>query len=164
MKQTFSAALGRNGAFELPIDVRAIYGEARPAVKMTLLGRTFRTRVAVYGGKYYLGVWKAVREEHGLREGQQVEVSIEPDRTPRTVQPPAELAAALKKNAAARAGWQAMSYTHQREWAAAIRDAKKPETRERRVAQAIAALVEKGKAAPKTAGRTGSPRGAKKTR
>jgi hypothetical protein len=143
MKQTFTAVLGKNGSFELPFDVRAAYGEARPAEKLTLLGQSFRTRVMVYGKKSFLGVWKAVRDQHGLVEGQRVEVSVEPDRAPRTVAPPKELAAALKKNATARVGWRAMSFTHKREWATAIADAKKPETRRKRVAQAIDALVTK---------------------
>jgi hypothetical protein len=108
---------------------------------MTVCGQTFRTRVCVYGGKYYLGLWKAVLEEQKLRGGETLEVTLEPDTAPRTVRPPKELAAAMKKNAAARAGWEALSFTHKREWAEAIRDAKKPETRERRVAQAVAALV-----------------------
>jgi hypothetical protein len=148
MKQTFSVTLRPDGSFELPIDVRALYGEARPAVKMTILGETHRTRVMVYGGKYLLGLWKRVVEQHGLRGGERLEVTLEPDTAPRTVTPPKELAAALKKNAKARAGWQAMSFTHRREWAEAIRDAKKPETRKRRVAQAVAALVEKAGTKP----------------
>jgi hypothetical protein len=149
MKQTFSVTLRDDGAFELPIDVRAIYGEARPAVKLTVFGETFRTRVMVYGGKSYLGLWKAVLERQKLRGGETLEVTLEPDGRPRTVTPPKELAAALKKNAAARAGWDAMSFTHKREWAEAIADAKKPETRERRLAQAIEALVAKAGAAQK---------------
>src|SRR5262249_34271244 len=151
MKQTFSVKLREDGVFELPIDVRAIYGEARPAVKMSVCGQTFRTRVMVYGGKYYLGLWKAVLAEQKLHGGETLEVTLEPDLAPRTVRPPKELAAAMKKNAAARAGWEAMSFTHKREWAKAIREAKKPETRERRVAQAIAALV--AKAQPKSSRR-----------
>jgi hypothetical protein len=143
MKHTFSAKLIDDGAFEVPLDVRKIFGEARPAVKITFLGQTFRTRVAVYGGKYVLGIWKGVREKLGLEDGQTIEVTLEPDDAPRTVAPPKELAAAMKKNAAARAGWEAMSFTHKREWATAIADAKKPETREKRVAQAIEALVAK---------------------
>jgi hypothetical protein len=145
MKQTFKVTLRKDASFELPIDVRALYGEARPAVKMTIFGQSFRTRVMVYGKKSYLGLWKAVREEHDLRGGEIVEVTLEPDKKPRMVTPPKELAAVLKKNAAARAGWAAMSFTHKREWAVAIRDAKKPETRDRRVAQAVAALVARGK-------------------
>ena len=41
------------------------------------------------------------------------------------------------------AGWDAMSYTHQREWANAIAEAKKPETQKRRITQAIEALSKK---------------------
>jgi len=143
MGQTFSVTLKKDGAFELPIDVKGIFGEARPAVKMTIFGRTFRTRVMVYGGKSYLALWKAVREEEKLVGGEKVEVTLEADTKKRTVTAPKELAAALKKNARARAGWAAMSFTHKREWAEAIRDAKKAETREKRVAQAIAALLKK---------------------
>jgi hypothetical protein len=141
MRQTFLVKLRDDASFEVPIDVRAIYGEARPAVKMTVLGETFRARVAVYGGKYYLGLWKAVREQHRLREGQTLEVTLQPDTAPRSVVPPPELAAALKKNAAARTGWDAMSFTHRREWVESIREAKKPETRQRRLAQAVDAMV-----------------------
>jgi hypothetical protein len=141
MKKTFSTRLADDGAFELPFDVRAAYGQARPPVKMTVRGRTFRTRVMVYGGKYYLGLYKAVLAEEKLRGGETIEVTVEPDATPRRVTPPRELAAAVKRNAAARTGWNAMSFTRKREFAEAIRQAKKPETRERRVAQAIAALV-----------------------
>jgi len=151
MKQTFSVELRADGVFELPIDIRAIYGEARPAVKMTVCGQTFRTRVMVYGGKYCLGLWKAVREQHKLRGGQTLQVTLEPDSAPRTVTPPKELAAAMKKNALARAGWEAMSFTHKREWAVAIREAKQAETLKRRVAKAIEALTAKARATPKKA-------------
>jgi len=144
-KQTFMVTLRDDGAFEIPFDVKAFYGETRPAVKMTMCGETHPTRVMVYGGKPMLGIWKAVLAKHGLRGGQQLEITLEPDAGERKIEPPKELAAKLKKNAAARAGWQAMSYTHKREWAQAIADAKKPETRERRVAQAIEALVARGK-------------------
>jgi hypothetical protein len=141
MKKTFLARLREDGAFELPFDVRALYGRARPAVKMTVRGRTYRTRVAVYGGRYYLGLWKAVLAEEKLQGGETIEVTLEPDAAPRRVTPPKELAAALKQNTAARTGWQAMSFTRKREWAEAVREAKKLDTRRRRVAQAIQALV-----------------------
>ena len=153
MKHTFSAKLRDNGTFEVPLDVRALFGEARPAVKMTFCGETFPTRVAVYGGKYILGIWKAVRERLELRDGQSIDITLESDVAPRTVEPPKELAAALKKNAAARAGWEKMSFTHKREWAEAIREAKRPETREKRIAQAVAALT--ARAQPKTKRATG---------
>src|SRR5262245_8295897 len=104
MRHKFRVTIDPKGAFEVPLDVRAIYGHARPAVKMTTWGKTYRTRIMVYGGKYYLGLWKAVRDAHGLRGGETFDVTIEPDSGPRTVTPPKELAAALKRNPTARAG------------------------------------------------------------
>jgi len=145
MKQRLTVKLNDKGAIELPIDVRAVFGEARPAVKMTMLGKTYRNRVAVYGGKYFLGIWKAVLAEEKLEPGDTIDLVLEADATPRTVKAPKPLADAMKKNAQARAGWNAMSFTHKREWAEAIEGAKKPETRDRRVAQAIVALVAAGK-------------------
>ena len=146
MKHTFTAVI-REGAVEVPLDVKAVFGEARPAVQMTFCGETYPNRVMVYGGKYLLGIWKAVLAKHGLADGKKLEVTIEREAAPRKIAPPPELAAALKKHAKARAGWAASSYTHQREWAQAIADAKRPETRAKRVAEAIAALAAKRPAA-----------------
>ena len=148
MKHKFTAVIER-GAVEVPFDVKAMFGEARAPVQMTFCGETHKNRVAVYGGKYILGIWKAVLAKHGLRDGSKLEVTLEHDTAPRTIAPPKELAAALAKNAKAKAGWQAMSYTHQREWANAISDAKKPDTKQKRIAQAIEALVEKAEKAKK---------------
>jgi hypothetical protein len=143
MTKRFSVTLKDDGTFEVPFDVRAVFGEARPAVKMKLRGKTYATRVMVYGGKPILGIWKAVLASEGLRAGDRLEIALERDDEPRVVEPPKELATALKRNATARAGWAALSFTHQREWAEAIADAKKPDTRTRRVAQAIAAAEQK---------------------
>jgi len=144
MKHTFTAVI-KDGAIEVPFDVKATFGEARAPVQMTFCGETHKNRVAVYGGKYILGIWKAVLEKHDLRDGSSLEVTLEHDTAPRTIAPPKELAAALAKNAKARTGWNAMSYTHQREWANAIADAKKPETKRKRVAEAIEAMLAKTK-------------------
>src|SRR5262245_43545606 len=144
MKHTFTAVI-KDGAIEVPFDVKTTFGEARAPVQMTFCGETHTNRVAVYGGKYILGIWKAVLAKHDLRDGSSIEVTLEHDTAPRTITPPKELAAALAKNAKAKAGWDAMSYTHQREWANAIGDAKKPETKQKRIAQAIAAVRAKTK-------------------
>jgi uncharacterized protein YdeI (YjbR/CyaY-like superfamily) len=98
----------------------------------------------VYGGKYFLALWKAVLAKEGLRGGETLAVTIASDTKPRTVKTPPALARALKKNARARRGWAKMSFTHKKEWANAIRDAKKPETKERLVAQAVKACAAKG--------------------
>lgn len=145
MKKTFRAKLRRDGAFVVPLDVRAIFGEARPAVRMTIRKRTYKTRVMVYGGKYFLALWKAVLAEEKLRGGETLSVTIEGDAAPRTVKTPPALARALRKDARAKAGWASMSYTHKKEWANSIREAKKPETKARRVAQALKACAARAK-------------------
>lgn len=143
MKKSFRAKLRDNGTFVVPLDVRALFGSARPAVKMTIKKKTYSTRVAVYGGKYILGIWKAVREKEGLEDGDTIAVTIASDSAPRTVKTPPALARALKKNARARKGWAKMSFTHRKEWANAIRDAKKPETKKRRIEQCVKACAAK---------------------
>ncbi len=143
----FTATLGSSepGAlfFELPFDVKEEYGRARPPVKVAINGYEFRTTVAVYGGRSYIGVRRSHREAAGVAVGDRVKVTIEADREPRTVEPPPELAAALKKNAAARAAWGRLSYSCKKEHADAILAAKRPETRARRVDAALAKLLDR---------------------
>ena len=145
---TFRATLkaeksGDIALVEVPGDVRAVFGKARPPVVATFGKYSFRTTVMVYGGKSYVGIRKSHREAGKLAPGQTVRVVLELDDAPRTVTPPKELAAALKKDPKARAAWDALSFTHQREHAEAIEDAKKPETRARRVEKALAMLQKK---------------------
>jgi hypothetical protein len=153
MKKSFrttlaSAGKGEVGLIEIPFDVKTAFGAARPKVVATVKKVTWRTTVAVYGGKSYIGMRKEIFAESKAKIGETVGVALEPDTAPRTVRPPAALASALKKSKIARAGWDRMSFTHKKEWAEAIAEAKKPETRARRLAQALAALEAKGRASP----------------
>ena len=141
----FKAKLGSEGPgslfIEVPFDVKAAFGKARPPVKVTVNGHTWRSTVSVYGGRAYLPVRKSNRDAARVTVGDVVSVAIELDTDARTVEPPEELARALAKNARARAGWARLSYSHKREHAEAIDGAKKPETRARRIAKAIEMLV-----------------------
>jgi len=137
---------GELALIEVPGDVREVFGKARPPVVAKLGKYAFRTTVMVYGGKSYIGARKSHREAGKLEPGKTIDVVIELDDAPRTVTPPKELAAAMKKDAKARAAWDALSFTHQREHAEAIEGAKKPETRAARVAKTIAMLKEKARA------------------
>jgi hypothetical protein len=136
---------GEIAAIEVPGDVRGVFGKARPPVVATVGTYAFRTTIAVYGGKSYVGIRRSHREAGKLAPGQKVRVVIELDEAPRTVTPPKELAAAMKKDGKARAAWEALSFTHQREHAEAIEGAKKAETRASRVAKAVAMLKKKKK-------------------
>jgi uncharacterized protein YdeI (YjbR/CyaY-like superfamily) len=72
-----------------------------------------------------------------------VTVVLERDETPRTVTPPPDLARALQANPAAQAAWAKLSHTHRKEYAQAVSEAKKPETRARRVEKTITELLRK---------------------
>ena len=107
----------------------------------------YRSNVMKYSGVFHMGVHKAVLEECGKKTGDRVQVTIEPDDAPLPGDtPPAELLAALKKNPLARAGYEALAPSHRREHVKHILEAKKPETRARRVALALAAFEEKARA------------------
>jgi uncharacterized protein YdeI (YjbR/CyaY-like superfamily) len=88
-------------------------------------------------GTYCLGVLKSIQEAAGLGFGDTITVELELDTAPRTVEVPADLAKALKRDQKAAAAWAALSYTNQKERARALEEAKRPETRERRLAQTI---------------------------
>ncbi|MDF2694893.1 MAG: hypothetical protein K0S65_3276 [Labilithrix sp.] len=135
------ASEGENFLVRLPFDVRAVFGQARPPVVITVDGYSFPSTIAVYGGEYFIGIRRSHREAAGLAPGRRVSITITRDDQPRVIEPPADLARALSKNAAARTAWEALSFSHKREHAQALLDAKKPETRERRLAKTLEALV-----------------------
>ena len=87
-------------------------------------------------------VWSATRFKHdpALGRARRERVALRAA-SPRVVTPPAELARGLSKSPAARAGWAALAYTHKREYARWIEDAKKPETRDARVEKALVMLA-----------------------
>ena len=144
-EQRFKAALqeaGRGGGrwLEVPFDSKQAFGEARPAVAGTLNGTPFRGRLSVYGGKTYLGLNKEIRDAAGIDVGDEVDVVMDRDVAPREVEIPQELLAAFERDAAARAAFEGLAFTHRKEYARWIAEAKKEDTRERRVAKALAML------------------------
>jgi Bacteriocin-protection, YdeI or OmpD-Associated/Domain of unknown function (DUF1905) len=141
--QRFETQLERRGegaVVVVPFDVRAEYGQARPPVRGTVNGHPFRTTVAVYGGTFYLGFRREVREAAGIDFGDTVSIELERDDEPRDVVVPDDLAAALASDPDAQAAWDKLSYTHRREHVDAIEEAKREETRRRRVEGALALL------------------------
>jgi Bacteriocin-protection, YdeI or OmpD-Associated/Domain of unknown function (DUF1905) len=142
--ERFTAILGgetgEQPVVEVPFDVKERFGRARAPVRGTVDGAGFRTTVAAYSGRYYLGFNKDVRDRAGIDLGDEVEVALELDREPRTVEVPRPLSAALDADAAAKAAFEALSYTHRNEYARWIAEAKRDDTRDRRVKKALALL------------------------
>src|SRR4051812_44737585 len=137
--QRFTATLGERGLV-VPLDAKALWGEARPPVAGTVNGHAFRSRLMVYGGETWLGLTNPVRARAGPAEGDGVDGGIDRDDAPREVVVPPELRAALDADDAARAAYERLSFTHRREYAEWIAEAKRAETRERRAARALERL------------------------
>ncbi len=126
---------------EVPPEVVAALGPSRrPAVQVTIGGHTYRSTVAVMGGRSMLPISAERRVLAGVAAGDEVDVDLEPDLEPRTVAVPADLAAALDGDPAARHRFDSLAYSHQLRHVLAVEGAKTPETRARRVAGALAGL------------------------
>jgi hypothetical protein len=130
------------GAFVVvPLDVRALWGEARPPVTATINGVPYRSRLAVYGGRFMLGLTKKLRADASIEIGDEVAVELDRDDAPREVEIPAELRSAFDAHEGARAAFDALSFTHRREYANWIAEAKREQTRANRAARAIELLA-----------------------
>ena len=117
-------------------------GAKRFPVRATINGHTWQTSVSRMGGEFLLGLSRAVREAAGVETGDAVEVTIELDTAPRQVELPPALAAALAADPAAGRAFEQLAFTHRKEYVRWIEEAKRPETRERRIAQAVQMLRE----------------------
>lgn len=117
----------------------------RPAVSVTINGFTYRSTVAVMGGKFMIGVSAKIREGAGVAAGDVVDVELELDTAPRVLEVPTDLMKALGRDKDAKALFESLSYSRKQRLTLPIEDAKTPETRQRRVDKAIQALRE-GKA------------------
>ena len=138
-----SEASGPGGRWvECPFDAAKEFGEARPPVVGTVNGAPYRTRLMRYGGKTVLGLTKQIRATIGADLGDELVIEIEKDIAPREVDVPEELAMALASDAPARKVFEGLAFTHRKEYAQWIAEAKRPETRERRVAKAVQMLVD----------------------
>jgi bifunctional DNA-binding transcriptional regulator/antitoxin component of YhaV-PrlF toxin-antitoxin module len=144
----FHGTLELNGrtatGVEVPGEVVERLGQGRrPAVKVTINGHAYRSTVASMGGRFMLPVSAENREAAGIAAGDSVEVDVELDTEPREVTVPDDLAEALAANADAKRFFDGLSYSKQRWFVESVTGAKKPETRARRVEQAVTMLREK---------------------
>ncbi len=119
-------------------------------VRGTLNGIAYRSSLMKYSGVYHLGVHKATIAAAGAAAGDTVEVALELDDKPLpTDTVPKDLARAIAASPKAKIGWKALAPSHRREHVKHVLDAKKAETRERRIKATVAALA-KPKPKPKS--------------
>ena len=125
----------------VPPETLTALGEGRRVpVRVTLNGYTYRTTIAVYGGRSYIGVRREVREAAGVAAGDPLTVGLEYDAQVRTVDLPEALRAALEADAAIAAAFEKLSYTRKKEFIQWVTGGKREETQRRRMEQAMAIL------------------------
>ncbi len=136
--QTTLIAADDSTATAIPVtfDPRDVFGKARVPVVVRINNHSYRSTICNMGAGTFLPLAKINREAAGVAAGQRVAVTLTLDDQPRTVTPQRDLAAALKAQGLLDA-FKAMSFTHQKEHVAAVDDAKKPETRTRRIAACV---------------------------
>jgi hypothetical protein len=123
-----------------PEIVEGLGAGRRPPIRVTINGYTYRSTIAVMGGDYMVGINADNRAAAGVKGGDEVDVDVELDTAPREITVPPELAAALDVDPAARATFDALSYSNKSWHVLQVTGAKTDETRERRIAKSIAAL------------------------
>lgn len=117
-------------------------GRKRLPVVVTIGSYTYRSTIAPYSDIYMLPLAAEHREAAGVAAGDEIEVDLVVDDAPREVEVPADFAAALDADPAARRTFDALSYSNKRAHTLNIEGAKSPETRQRRIEKSIATLRE----------------------
>lgn len=140
-KTVLWAAGGNNVGIVVPEEVVASLGRGKrvPVVVTIDGGYSYRNTIASMGGKFLISFNAETRRATGRGAGDEVEVTLDYDDAPRTMEPPADLAAALAEAGVSEA-WTKLAPSHQKAHVTAIESAKAPETRARRIAAAVAKL------------------------
>ena len=143
----FSATIGLAGktatGIEIPAEVVESLGAGKkPPIRVTIHGKTYRSTIASRGDRFLVGVSAENRELTGVAAGDEVEVEIELDTEPREVTVPPDLAQALAADPQARQFFEGLSFSQKQWYVLPIEQAKKAETRERRLIKALAMLRE----------------------
>lgn len=142
--KTFKTTIFREGSMcfiPVPFDPKPVFGKVRAPVKVTVNGYTYRSTIASMGGTVCIPLRKSNREAAGLEGGETLQVRLDLDSEKREVKPPSDFVKALKASPPAWERWRELSYSHQREYASSIEEAKRAETRERRVARAVESIA-----------------------
>jgi hypothetical protein len=146
MKTTFTTTLLKDDkvnatGISVPAEaIAALGGKKKPPVVVTINGFTYRSTVAAYGDVYLIPLSQERRAAAGVEAGDTIDVTLELDTEPRTVEVPDDLAAALAAKPGARAAFDKLAYSARKEHVRQVEEAKAQETRERRIAKIVAGL------------------------
>ncbi|MGE5530082.1 MAG: DUF1905 domain-containing protein [Patescibacteria group bacterium] len=146
-KHSFRAVIeqadGGGAYITIPFDVEKAFGKKRVPVMATIDGEPYRGSLVRMGGPcHILGVLKEIRARLGKQVGDEVEVTVWEDAAPRAVEVPAGFQEALNANNRAKAFFDTLSYSRQREYVLWIEEAKREQTRMERISRAVELLAQ----------------------
>lgn len=132
---------GKNTAgIQVPEEIIAKLGAGKqPLVYVTIKKHTYRSAVAVMGGKFMIGVSAENRQAAGVQGGEEADVTLKLDLEPRTVELPKDLKAALTEAGALKA-FESSAPSMRKEYVRQVQEAKAQETRQRRIAKIVEKL------------------------
>jgi bifunctional DNA-binding transcriptional regulator/antitoxin component of YhaV-PrlF toxin-antitoxin module len=146
-KQIFTVLLEKYKTMDatsitIPFDVEKVFGAKRVPVKVSINNADYRSTIFRMGGKYIMVVPKRFREAAGVKGGEKITVEMRRDTEKRSVEVPKDLTDALER-ANLQDTFSKLSYTHQKEHVNSINEAKREETRVRRIEKTIEKLAAK---------------------
>lgn len=121
----------------VPFNPKDVFGKIRAPVRVTLNGYSYRSTIASMGNTVAIPLRRSNREAAGLDGTETLDVEIALDTEKRVITPPRDFASALKAAPPAWERWKELSFSHQREYVEAIQQARKPETRTKRMRDAV---------------------------
>jgi uncharacterized protein YdeI (YjbR/CyaY-like superfamily) len=135
--------IGNNTGISVPEKIIESFGVGKkPPVVITLNKYTYRSTVAVMNGQYMVSLSAENRKKANVAGGDQLEITIELDTEPRTVELPEDFKKLLTKNKPASTAYDKLAPSKKKAMVLSITDAKTEETRKKRLEKAISALVE----------------------
>jgi hypothetical protein len=137
------SANGNGRWVAVPSEIAESFSPRRAQVRGTVNGIAYRSRLALYGGYSYLGFTAAIRKQAGIELGDLLDIEIEADPEPRVVRMPEALTAALRADAEAQAAFNKLAFSHRREYATWVAEAKREPTRQRRAAQVLERILDR---------------------
>lgn len=120
-----------SASFTLPFETRDVWGRAKVPVKVTINGYTWRSTVGNRGGQQYIVVNADARRNAAVKAGDVVTIALEPDAEKREIEVPIPLQRALGEKLTQKLN--ALSFTHKKEFIVWYSEAKKDDTRARRL-------------------------------
>jgi hypothetical protein len=147
MKTTFTTTLLKDDKVNatgivVPAEAVESLGKSKkPAVVVTINDFSYRSTVAVMGGQFLIPLSQERRAAAGVEGGQTIEVTLELDTEPRTVDVPGDLAEALDAAGVTEA-FEKLAFSMRKEHVRQVEEAKSQGTRERRIARIAEKLAE----------------------